>query len=91
MQMSSKKFNPLKDFQSDQIQRSSRKIFIAHDACRNTSLNLTLVSGTTNGSFSNNQLIDCNNEIFKYNNISIDEKSILLTQWMHGEIPSKGH
>ena len=27
MQMSSKKFNPFKDFQSDQIQRSSRKIF----------------------------------------------------------------
>ena len=29
MQMSSKKFNPFKDFQSDQIQRSSRKIFTA--------------------------------------------------------------
>ena len=47
--MSSKKFNPFKDFQSDQIQRSSRKIFTAHDACRNADLNLTLVAGTTNG------------------------------------------
>ena len=28
--MSSKKFNPYKDFQSDQLQRSSRKIFTAH-------------------------------------------------------------
>ena len=47
--MSSKIFNPFKDFQSDQIQRSSRKIFTAHDACRNADLNLTLVAGTTNG------------------------------------------
>ena len=50
MQMSFKKFiKPFKDFQSDLIQRSSRKIFIAHDACRNVNLNLTLVLGTTNG------------------------------------------
>ena len=47
--MSSKKLNPLKDFQSDQIQRSSRKIFTAHYACRNAALNLTPVTGTTNG------------------------------------------
>ena len=47
--MSSKKFNPFKDFQSDQIQRSSRKIFTAHYACRNVALNLTPVTGTTNG------------------------------------------
>ena len=47
--MSSKKLNPFKDFQSDQIQRSSRKIFTAHYACRNTALNLTPVTGTTNG------------------------------------------
>ena len=46
--MSSKKFNPFKDFQSDQIQRSSRKIFSAHYACRNAALNLTPVTGTTN-------------------------------------------
>ena len=46
--MSSKKFHPFKDFQSDQIQRSSRKIFTAHYSCRNTDLNLTLVSETTN-------------------------------------------
>ena len=46
--MSSKKFNPFKDFQSDQIQRSSREMFTAHYACRNADLNLTLVSGTTN-------------------------------------------
>ena len=46
--MSSKKLNPLKDFQSDQIQRSSRKIFTAHYACRNAALNLTPVTGTTN-------------------------------------------
>ena len=47
--MSSKKFNPFKDFQSDQIQRSSRKIFTAHYACRNAALNLTPVTETTNG------------------------------------------
>ena len=47
--MSSKKFNPFKDFQSDQIQRSSRKIFTAQYARRNADLNLTLVTGTTNG------------------------------------------
>ena len=47
--MSSKKFNPFKDFQSDQIQRSSRKIFTAYYVCRNAALNLTPVTGTTNG------------------------------------------
>ena len=46
--MSSKKLNPFKDFQSDQKQRSSRKIFTAHYACRNAALNLTPVTGTTN-------------------------------------------
>ena len=40
--MSSEKFNPFKDFQSDQIQRSSRKIFTAHCAYRNADFNLTL-------------------------------------------------
>ena len=44
--MSSKKLNPFKDFQSDQIQRSSRKIFTAHYA---NALNLTPVTGTSNG------------------------------------------
>ena len=43
------KFNPFKDFQSDQIQRSSRRIFTALYACSNADLNLTLVTGTTNG------------------------------------------
>ena len=33
--MSSKTFNPFKDFQSDQMQRSSRKIFTTHFACMN--------------------------------------------------------
>ena len=47
--MSSKNLNPFKDFQSDQIQRSSRKIFTAQYACRNAALNLTPVTGTTNG------------------------------------------
>ena len=47
--MSSKKLNPFKDFQSDQIQRSSRKLFTAHYACKNAALNLTPVTGTTNG------------------------------------------
>ena len=47
--MSSKKINPFKDFQTDQIQRSSRKIVTAHYACRNAALNLTPVTGTTNG------------------------------------------
>ena len=47
--MSSKKLNAFKDFQSDQIQRSSRKIFTAYYVCRNAALNLTPVTGTTNG------------------------------------------
>ena len=47
--MSSKKLNPFKDFQSDRIKRSSRKIFTAHYACRKAALNLTPVTGTTNG------------------------------------------
>ena len=47
--MSSKKLNPFKDFQSDQIHGSSHKIFTAHYACRNAALNLTPVTGTTNG------------------------------------------
>ena len=47
--MCCKKFNPFKDFQSDQIQRSSLKEFTAHYACRKANLNLTLVAGTTNG------------------------------------------
>ena len=46
--MSSENFNPFKDFQSGQIQRSSRKIFTAHYVCRNADLNLP-VTGTTNG------------------------------------------
>ena len=44
--MSSKKFNKFKDVQSDQIQRSSRKLCTAHCACRNADLNLALVKGT---------------------------------------------
>ena len=46
--MSSKNFNSFKDFQSDQLQTSSRKLFTAHHACSNSDLNLTLVTGTTN-------------------------------------------
>ena len=45
--MSSKKFNPFKDFQSDQIQRSSHKVFTAQYACRSADVNLTIVSGKT--------------------------------------------
>ena len=57
--MSSKTFNPFKDFQSDQMQRSSLKIFTAHYPYRNADLNLTPVTGTTNGfTFSNNQFIN---------------------------------
>ena len=48
-QMSSKNFNSFKDFQSDQIQTSSRKLFTSHYACGNFDLNLTPVTGTTNG------------------------------------------
>ena len=44
-----KEIYPFKDFQSDQIQRGSRKILTAHYACRNVDLNLILVTGTTNG------------------------------------------
>ena len=46
--MSSKNFNSFKDFQSDQIQASSRKLFTAHYAFSNSDLNLTPVTGTTN-------------------------------------------
>ena len=47
--MSSKNFNSFKDFQSDQIQTSSRKLFTSQYACGNFDLNLTPVTGTTNG------------------------------------------
>ena len=47
--MSSNKFNPFKDFQSDQIQGSSRKIFTPHCTCRNANLILTIVTGMING------------------------------------------
>ena len=57
--MSSKTFNPFKDFQSDQMQRSSLKIFTAYCAYRNADLNLTQFTETTNGFiFSNNQFIN---------------------------------
>ena len=49
LSLASKNFNSFKDFQSDQIQTSSRKLFTAHFACRNSDLNLTPVTGTTNG------------------------------------------
>ena len=42
-------FSLFKDFQSDQRQRSFRKIFTAHYASRNADLNLTLVMGMTYG------------------------------------------
>ena len=59
--MSSKKLNPFKDFQSDQIQRNSRKIFTAHYACTNAALNLTSVTGTSNGFIFQiiNSLLEC--------------------------------
>ena len=47
--MYSKNFNSFKDFQSDQIQTSSRKLSTAHYACSNSDLNWTPVTGTTNG------------------------------------------
>ena len=57
--MSSKTFNAFKDFQSDQMQRSSLKIFTAHYAYRNADLNLTPVTGTTDGFiYTNNQFIN---------------------------------
>ena len=49
MGMSSKNFNSLKDFPSDQIQTSSRKLFTAHYAGSNFEFNLTLVMGMTTG------------------------------------------
>ena len=49
--MSSKKFYAFEDLQSNQIQRSSRKTFTTHYACRSAVLNLTLVTGTTNEFF----------------------------------------
>ena len=54
-----KKFNPFQDFQSDQIQRSSRKIFTTHYTCRKAEKNLTS-SGTTIKwiHFSNNKFIN---------------------------------
>ena len=47
--MSSKNFNPFKDFQFDQIQISCPKLFTARYAFSNSDLNLTPVTGTTNG------------------------------------------
>ena len=72
--MSSKKLYPFKDFQSDQIQRSSRKIFTAHYACRNAALNLTPVTGTTNGF------------IFQIINSLIESWGVRLT-WFDCKIP----
>ena len=46
--MSLKQFYPFKDFQSDQIQRGSCKIFPAPYACSQADLNLMLVMGMTN-------------------------------------------
>ena len=78
--MSSKELNPFKDFQSDQIQRRSRKIFTAHYACRNAALNLTPVTGTTNGF------------IFQIINSLIESWRVRLT-WFdcNGFLPYKGH
>ena len=65
--MSSKKFNPFKDFLSHQIQRSSCKIFTTHYVCRNADLNLTLATGTTN------------RFIFQITNSLIDPWGVCLT------------
>ena len=46
--MLSKTFKRFKYFQSDQMQRSSRKIFTVHYACMNADSNLTPVAGTAN-------------------------------------------
>ena len=72
------KLNPFKDFQSDQIQGSSRKIFTAHYTCRNAALNLTPVTGTTNGF------------IFQIINSLIESWGVRLT-WFdcNGEVRSK--
>ena len=57
--MSSKTFNAFKDFQSDQMQRNSLKIFTAHYAYRDADLNLTPGTGTTDGFiYTNNQFIN---------------------------------
>ena len=60
-QVSSKQFYLFNDFQSDQIQRSYRKIFTAYYECRNADLNLTPNTGTTNGFIFQiiNSLIEC--------------------------------
>ena len=54
--MSSKTFNPFKDFQSDQMRGG---LFTARYAYRNADLNFRPVTGTTNGFiFSNKQFIN---------------------------------
>ena len=59
MEMSFKTLNPFKDFQCDQMQKNSGKMFIPHYLCRNADLILTPVTGTTNRLiFSNNQFIN---------------------------------
>ena len=59
MEMSFKTLNPFKDFQCDQMQKNSSKMFIPHYPCRNADLILTPVTGTTNRFiFSNNQFIN---------------------------------
>ena len=95
--MSSKNFNSFKDFQSDQIQTSSRKLFTAHYACSNSDLNLTPVTGTTNGFIFQiiNSLIeswgvrltcfDCKEAIFirlHPNNINRDSGIEIPEAWM---------
>ena len=102
--MSSKNFNSFKDFQSDQIQTSSRKLFTVHYACGNSDLNLTPVTGTTNAFIFQiiNSLIeslgvrftcfDCKNHFNDQFPVGLLAQFVRALQWFHkgqGSNPGK--
>ena len=82
--MSSKQFYPFKDFQSNQIQGSARKIFTAHYACRDADMNLTPVTGTTNGFIF--QMINSLIELWGQRLMCLDCKSKSELTWSQNRV-----
>ena len=89
--MSFKKYNPFKDFQSDLIQRSSRKIFTA---CRNADLNLTLdreilVEFIVEASYPSRRIFRQTDNSSKYNKSEDEFCSIICLDTLSGKRPRK--
>ena len=85
------KFNPFKDFQSDQIQGGSRKILTAHCACWSADLNLTLVTGRTKGFIFQiiNSLIESLIELIK--KLSPGKSSLSANQKQENKVAASRH